>query len=88
MLISITSAGLGFREIVIGTISKMIGHQLTEGVIVASLDRVVAMFWVFLLGGVFSYLLISKSRVSESGGEVEYSSKLLRMVRTLENFQL
>ena len=67
MLVSITPAGLGFREIVIGAISKMIGHQFTEGVIVASLDRVVAMFWVFLLGGIFSYLLIAKSRKAESG---------------------
>jgi len=60
-VVSITPANLGVREIVIGAISRMIGSQFIEGVIVATLDRTVAMFWIFLMGAIFTYLLISKN---------------------------
>lgn len=62
-LIGFTPAGLGIREALIGFISKILGTGLNPGIYAASLDRAVVMFWVFILGPIFSYILINAERV-------------------------
>jgi len=59
---SVTPAGLGVREVVVGYSSKALGISLNHGICAASLDRAVVMFWVFILGPVFSHVLLLKER--------------------------
>jgi uncharacterized membrane protein YbhN (UPF0104 family) len=65
--ISITPAGLGIREAVIGFTSKILGMGLNPGMYAASLDRAVVMFWVFILGPIFGYILIDRKRIPPNG---------------------
>jgi uncharacterized membrane protein YbhN (UPF0104 family) len=62
-LIGFTPAGLGVREAVIGFTSKILGTGLNPGIYAASLDRAVVMFWLFILGPIFGYILINAERV-------------------------
>ena len=59
---SITPAGLGIREVVVGYSSKALGIGLNHGIYAAFLDRAVVMFWVFFLGPVFSHILLLKEQ--------------------------
>jgi uncharacterized protein (TIRG00374 family) len=65
--ISITPAGLGIREAVICFTSKILGMGLNPGMYAASLDRAVVMFWVFILGPIFGYILIDRKRIPPNG---------------------
>lgn len=65
--ISITPAGLGVREAVIGFSSKLLGTGLNPGMYVASLDRAVVMFWIFILGPILGYILIDREKISSNG---------------------
>ncbi len=61
---SITPAGLGIREAVIGYASKILGMGLNPGLFAASLDRAVVMFWVFIIGPVFGHLLMAQEKTA------------------------
>jgi len=37
--------------------SELLGQGWSQGLLIASLDRLVSMFWVFLLGGAFTPVL-------------------------------
>lgn len=65
--ISVTPAGLGIREAVIGFTSKILGTGLNPGMYAASLDRAVVMFWVFILGPIFGYVLIEREKIPPNG---------------------
>jgi uncharacterized membrane protein YbhN (UPF0104 family) len=59
---SVTPAGLGIREVVVGYSSRALGIGLNHGIFAASLDRAVVMIWVFILGPVFSHILLMKKK--------------------------
>lgn len=53
----IVPAGLGVREAVMGFSSKLLAKTTLSGVVIGSLDRVVAMIWVVVMGSIFALLL-------------------------------
>lgn len=58
LIIGITPASLGIKEILITYSTIAIGKTLDLGILVAAIDRGVAILYVFLLGGIFSYILL------------------------------
>lgn len=57
-IVGITPAALGIREAVAGLLTHILGFGLQVGVLITALDRVVAMMVAFILGPLFSYLLL------------------------------
>jgi len=57
VFLGLVPAGLGIREAVIGFSLKLLGGQVSTGVIAASLDRAVAIIWFGLLASIFACLL-------------------------------
>ena len=53
----IVPAGLGVREAVMGFSSRLLAETALCGVVIGSLDRLVAMMWVVVLGSIFALLL-------------------------------
>ena len=53
----IVPAGLGVREAVMGISSKLLVGTGLSGVVIGSLDRLVTMAWVIVLGSVFGLML-------------------------------
>lgn len=62
IFITLIPAGLGVREAAIGFSSKLLGGEVPVGIVVSSLDRMVALIWVVLLGSIFSWILFRKVR--------------------------
>lgn len=60
MLIGITPGSLGINEAVIVFSSRLFQITTAQGLLVATLRRIVVLFWVFTLGPIFSYILISR----------------------------
>ena len=52
--VSLTPASLGIREAVISYTATLMGNDFTASLAVASLNRAVALIWVFALGVFFS----------------------------------
>jgi len=50
-------AGIGVREAVMGFSSKLLEQSALSGVVIGSLDRIVAMAWVIVLGSIFAAVL-------------------------------
>lgn len=59
-LVNILPGGLGVKEGLIGLTSQLLGQSWSQGLLIAALDRLVSMFWVFLLGGAFTPVLSLK----------------------------
>jgi len=59
--VSITPAGLGIQEAVVVFSARTIGIDPVHALALAVVLRVVTVFWTFLLGPLFSYLLLKKS---------------------------
>ena len=57
---SIFPGNLGLRESVAGGVSKSFGFSFNIGLLAGIIDRIVAMFWIFLLGIIFSFVLLKK----------------------------
>ena len=64
--LSFTPAGMGIKEAAVGFASKILGTGLNLGIYAASLDRAVVMFWVFLLGPIFGFMLLHAEKTSSS----------------------
>lgn len=60
IFIGITPGSLGINEAVIVFSSRLFQITTPQGLLVATLTRVVTLFWVFTLGPIFSYILISR----------------------------
>lgn len=58
MIVKITPAGLGVREATIGVTSKILGHGLDIGLFVATLDRIITMMFLLILGPILKYLIL------------------------------
>ena len=58
VILSVTPANLGVREFFITFSSRMVGHTVTEGMMVAIIDRSIELIVTFVLGLVFSYILL------------------------------
>lgn len=62
-VVSITPMNLGFRESVVVIIAKLFGVGAVLGAIVAVVDRVMTMLWVFVSAPIFSYVLFKNFKV-------------------------
>lgn len=60
MLIGMTPGSLGINEAVIVFSSRLFQITTAQGLLVATLRRIVVLFWVFTLGPIFSYILIRR----------------------------
>lgn len=60
MLIGMTPGSIGINEAVIVFSSRLFQITTAQGLLVATLRRIVMLFWVFTLGPIFSYILISR----------------------------
>ena len=59
-LFAITPGGLGVQEAAVVFSAQVIGITLSQGLALAVIIRAVILFWTFLLGPIFSYLLLKK----------------------------
>lgn len=50
LLVNITPGAIGIREAIAGFSATLVGTSLTDGVLIASLERAVILFWVLLIG--------------------------------------
>jgi uncharacterized membrane protein YbhN (UPF0104 family) len=57
---SLFPGNLGLRESIAGGVTKSFGLSFNSGFLAGIIDRVVVMFWIFLLGMIFSFVLIRK----------------------------
>ena len=60
MVIGMTPGSLGINEAVIVFSSRLFQITTAQGLLVATLRRIVILFWIFTLGPIFSYILISR----------------------------
>lgn len=60
---SIFPGNLGLREAVAGGVSKSFGFSFNIGLLAGIIDRIVAMFWIFLLGIIFSFILTGGNKI-------------------------
>ena len=58
--ISITPGGLGIMEAILVLSSIPLGVKATQGLALAVVIRLAYLFWAFLLGPIFSFLLLNK----------------------------
>ena len=58
---SVLPGNLGVNEAISGGAMKTFGLMFTSGVLVTIVIRIISMFWIFLLGIIFSIVLIKKS---------------------------
>lgn len=65
-LIRLVPASLGFYEIAVVYPSQILGLSTAEGFSVAFLTRIVSFFWIFVLGLIFSYILIKPKGKKEN----------------------
>ena len=63
MVLSITPGNLGIKEGIIGLSANILGLPLDQALLGAVLDRIVAMILVFLLGVIFSRVLIRELKI-------------------------
>lgn len=66
LFISITPGALGIREAIIVFSAKVIGVTTTQALLVALLDRAIYLTIIFILGPIFSYILLKKSMSKEN----------------------
>lgn len=59
-LVSITPGGLGIQEAIVVVSAQAFDITATQGLALALVIRAIILFWTFLLGPVFSYLLLRK----------------------------
>lgn len=62
IFIGITPGSLGINEAVIVFSSRLFQITPAQGLLVATLRRIVILFWVFTLGPIFSYILIRRGK--------------------------
>ncbi|MFQ6032727.1 MAG: lysylphosphatidylglycerol synthase domain-containing protein [Candidatus Zixiibacteriota bacterium] len=58
IVLSLTPANLGIKEAIIIFSSQTLGYKLTDGFLVAVIDRSLALLIVFILGPIFSLILL------------------------------
>ncbi len=56
---SLFPGNLGFREVLSGGVVQMFGLSFSDGILVAVIIRITEMFWIFLFGTIFSFVLAS-----------------------------
>jgi len=61
-IIRLLPASLGFHEGAVTYAYKISGYSVVQGLLVAGIIRVVLAFWIFLLGPIFSFVLIKRSK--------------------------
>lgn len=54
LLVNITPGAIGIRETIAGFSATVVGANLVDGILVASLERAVILFWVIVIGVPFS----------------------------------
>ncbi|MCU0679091.1 MAG: flippase-like domain-containing protein [Planctomycetes bacterium] len=64
--ISITPGALGIKESIMAYVARINGEDFVEAAIVASIDRIAAIIWVFAFGLVFG-LYLSKRKIFNRG---------------------
>ena len=57
-VIGITPASIGVKEALIAYSTFVIGKTLNLGILVSIIDRGVSILYVFILGAIFSYILL------------------------------
>ncbi len=62
LIIGLTPASIGVKEALIVYSTTVIGKSINLGILVAAIDRGVSIVYVFILGGIFSYLLLKNLR--------------------------
>jgi uncharacterized protein (TIRG00374 family) len=60
LIVGLTPASIGIKEVLIIYSTKIIGKDLSLGIAAAVIDRTIAIIYVFLLGSVFFYILFKK----------------------------
>jgi uncharacterized protein (TIRG00374 family) len=60
IFLTIIPGGFGIREAAIGFSFKLLGGEVTTGIVAGSLDRVVSFTWVVFLGAIFTWVLLRK----------------------------
>jgi hypothetical protein len=55
LLVNITPGALGIREAIAGFSAQLLGSQVETGVLISSVERVLILAWVFVLGIPFIY---------------------------------
>ncbi|MBU2633758.1 MAG: YbhN family protein [Nanoarchaeota archaeon] len=63
LIIGLTPAAIGIKEIIIIYFTTIIGKSLDLGIIVAAIDRGLGIFYAFILGSIFSYVLLKNLQV-------------------------
>jgi len=58
LIIGLTPASIGVKEALIAYSTTVIGKSFGLGIAVATIDRIIALIYVFFLGGLFSYILL------------------------------
>jgi uncharacterized protein (TIRG00374 family) len=61
--ISIIPGNLGLRESIAGSVTKLFGYSFSIGIMAALIGRIISMFWIFLLGIIFSFVLTGREKV-------------------------
>ena len=69
VLIAITPGSLGIQEAAIGFISKLVGSEFSNGLMVSGILRTVDIMVVFALGPIFMHLLLKKREVNVTIGK-------------------
>ena len=59
---SVLPGNLGVNEAISGGAMKTFGLMFTSGVLVTIVIRIISMFWIFLLGIIFSFVLLKKKK--------------------------
>jgi uncharacterized membrane protein YbhN (UPF0104 family) len=63
---SLFPGNLGFGEALSGALSESFGLGFSQGVLAAVIIRITEVFWIFLLGAIFSFILINNKTIPET----------------------
>ena len=63
---SLFPGNIGLRESVSGIVLQLFGFSFGIGVLASLMGRIISMFWIFLFGGIFSYILINNNTIHTS----------------------
>ena len=72
---AITPAGLGIREFMVGGAYKLMKGDMVHAVVVCVLDRVISVIAVFILGVIFIFYFLHKSRSVDAASSTRVCSK-------------
>ncbi|MBL7075309.1 flippase-like domain-containing protein [candidate division KSB1 bacterium] len=64
IVLSLTPGNLGIKEAIITFSSHMLGYELTDGFLVAVIDRSLTLLVIFILGPIFSFVLLKTPKLA------------------------